>query len=57
MHAAACVFVVLMIKTGMSRSLQNYQKQGEAVIKNYYARNLDRQLFDEIFPEGPSSLA
>lgn len=57
LNVAACVFVVLIIKTGMSRSLLDYQEQGEAVIKNYYARNLDSQLFDEIFPETPSPSA
>ncbi|MHC4385692.1 MAG: hypothetical protein ACYTEU_05095 [Planctomycetota bacterium] len=55
--AAACVFIVLMIKTGVSHSLLDYQEQGEAVIKNYYARNLDDQLFDEIFSEDSSSPA
>jgi len=50
LNAAACVFVVLMIKTGVSNSLLDYKEQGEAVIHNYYARNLDNQMFDEIFP-------
>lgn len=54
LSAAACVFVVFMIKTGISRSLLNYKEQGEAVIKNYYARNLDDQLFKEIFPDDTS---
>ena len=56
MNAAACVFVVLMIKTGVSNSLLDYKQQGEAVIENYYARNLDSQMFDEIFPaDSPST--
>ncbi len=54
-NAAACVFVVLMIKTGVSNSLLDYKEQGEAVIHNYYARNLDSQMFDEIFPIDSSS--
>ena len=55
LNAAACVFVVLMIKTGVSNSLLDYKEQGEAVIHNYYARNLDSQMFDEIFPIDSSS--
>lgn len=50
LNVAACLFVVVMIKTGISHSLSDYQKQGEAVIHNYYARNLDSQMFDEMFP-------
>jgi hypothetical protein len=53
LNVAACVFVVLMIKTGISHSLLDYKEQGEAVIENYYARHLDSQLFDDIFPKDP----
>jgi hypothetical protein len=55
LNAAACVFVVLMIKTGVSNSLLDYKEQAEVVIHNYYARNLDSQMFDEIFPIDSSS--
>jgi hypothetical protein len=54
MNTAACLFVVLMIKTGISSSLIDYREQGETVIHNYYARNLDSQIFDEIFPKDSS---
>lgn len=54
LNVAACVFVLVMIKTGMSGSLQSYKDQGEAVIHNYYARNLDSQTFDAIFPNNSS---
>ncbi len=47
--AWACVFVVLMIKTGVSRSLLDYREQGQAVIQGYYARNLDGPMYDELF--------
>jgi len=56
LNVAACLFVVIMIKTGVSHSLLDYKEQGEAVIHNYYARNLDSQMFDEIFPEDPPSI-
>lgn len=54
LNVAACVFVVIMIKTGVSNSLLDYKEQGENVIHNYYARNLDRQMFDEIFSSDSS---
>lgn len=56
LNIAACVFVVVMIKTGVSNSLLNYKRQGEDVIHNYYARNLDSQTFDELFPEDSSPI-
>ncbi len=55
LNVAACLFIVVMIKSGVSHSLLDYKQRGEAVIHNYYARNLDDQLFSEIFPEDPSS--
>ena len=51
MNTAACIFIVFMIKTGISQSLLDYKEQGETAIKNYYTRNLDSQLFDELFTE------
>jgi len=55
LNVAACVFVVIMIKTGVSNSLLDYKKQGENVIHNYYARNLDSELFDALFTEDSSA--
>lgn len=54
LNFAACVFVLVMIKTGVSNSLLDYKRQGEDVILNYYARNLDSQMLDEIFPSDSS---
>ncbi|MHC4835445.1 MAG: hypothetical protein ACYSOF_00905 [Planctomycetota bacterium] len=54
LNVAACVFIVIMIKTGVSNSLLDYKEQGEAVIHSYYASNLDNEMFNEIFPDGPS---
>ena len=45
------LFVLVMIKTGTSNSLLGYKEQGEAVMHNYYARNLDSQLLGELYPE------
>lgn len=57
MNIAACIFIVLMIKTGMTSSLLNYKAQGEAVIENYYAGNLDSQMFNELFPTDSSGIS
>jgi len=54
LNVAACLFIALMIKTGLSHSLLDCKEQGQAVIENYYARNLDGQMVEEIFPKDPS---
>jgi hypothetical protein len=51
LNMAACLFVLVMIRCGIFSSLSNYKDQGEAILHNYYAQNLDKQLFDEIFPD------
>lgn len=51
LNIAACVFVVLMIRMGVTSSLRNIQSKGKTAIHNYYARNLDSQLMNEIFPD------
>ena len=56
LNVAACLFIVIMIKTGVSHSLLNYKEQGEAVIHNYYALNLDSQMLEEIFPTNPPTI-
>lgn len=50
MNTAACVFIIFMIKTGVSSSLLDFRDQGQRAIRNYYSRNLDEQTFNEIFP-------
>lgn len=55
LNTAACLFVMFMLKTGISRSLLDYKEQGETAIRNYYARNLDSQLFEELFAQDSSS--
>lgn len=49
LNTAACLFIIVMIKTGISGSLTDYRKKGQTAIENYYARNLDRQTMDELF--------
>jgi len=51
LNAAACLFVLVMIRCGIFSSLSTYKDQGEAVLHKYYAQNLDQQLMDQIFPD------
>jgi hypothetical protein len=49
LNMAACLFVLVMIRCGIFSSLSSYKEQGETVLHNYYAQNLDQQLMDDIF--------
>jgi hypothetical protein len=51
LNVAACLFVLLMIRSGVFSSLTDYKQQGETALHNYYARNLDQKLMNEIFPD------
>lgn len=51
LNIAACLFVVLMIRMGVTASMLDVQTKGRKVMHNYYARNLDTQLADELFPD------
>jgi hypothetical protein len=55
LNTAACLFVICLIKTGMTSSFLDYQNQGQTAIENYYARNLDSQTFDELFGSDSSA--
>ncbi len=48
---AACLVIVAMIRMGINSSLADVNDKGQKVVHNYYARNLDDQLFNEIFPD------
>lgn len=54
---AACLFVVLLIRTGVTHKLFEIKEQGTAVIENYYARHLDAQIFEDIFGQPPDHKA
>lgn len=51
LNIAACLFVVVMIRMGVTSSLTNVKHKGQTALHNYYARNLDSQLYNELFPE------
>ena len=54
MNIAACLFVVLMVRMGVTDSLTDVQTKGKTALHSYYARNLDAQTVDEIFPDDTS---
>jgi hypothetical protein len=51
LNLAACLFVVIMIRMGVMSSMRDVQTRGKAVLHTYYARSLDSQLVNEIFPD------
>ena len=53
-HVAACLFVVLMVRMGVTSSLADVQTRGKTALHNYYARNLDAQMVNEIMPDDSS---
>ncbi len=54
MNVAACLFVVLMVRMGVTSSLTDVRTKGETALHNYYARNLDAQTMEELFPDDTS---
>ena len=52
-NVAACLFVVLMIRVGLTNKMFQIKEQGTKVMENYYARNLDPQLFEDVFGQSP----
>lgn len=56
---AACIVILLLMKIGVFSSMDQFHTQGQKVIKQYYARQVGKDLADEIFPNDlkPSSSA
>jgi len=49
---AACVLILLLMKIGVFSSMDNFQNQGQKVIRQYYSRQIGEDLANEIFREG-----
>ncbi len=47
--AAACLVICLFLKVGLFSSLQDSQKTGRTVLRNYYARSVGDEIANEIF--------
>lgn len=50
-NIAACLFVITMIRFGVTSSLKEVQSKGKTALHNYYARNLDSGTVSELFPD------
>ena len=51
LNVAACLFVIAMIRMGVTSSFVDVQSKGKTALHNYYARNLDSQTANELFPD------
>jgi len=49
-HWAACVTILLLMKTGVFSSMDTFQTEGQEVMKQYYARQVGQDLAEEVFP-------
>lgn len=58
-NLAACFFILLLMKIGVFSSMDNFQNQGQKVIRQYYSRQIGEDLANEVFTEDtkPSSSA
>lgn len=48
-NAAACIAILLLMKSGIFSSMDKFQAEGQKVVKQYYASHLGEELTDEIF--------
>jgi hypothetical protein len=48
-NVAACIAILLLMKIGIFSSMDEFQNQGQKVIKHYYASQVGEDLADEVF--------
>jgi hypothetical protein len=48
-NAAACLAILILAKIGVFESMQRFDKEGQKVVRQYYATHLDKETTDEIF--------
>lgn len=59
-NMAACLFIVLMIRSGLTDNMFEIKEQGTNVMESYYARHLDNgfgDLYEDIFGQAPDHTA
>jgi hypothetical protein len=49
-NLAACIAILLLMKISVCSSMDKFHNEAQKVIKQYYARQVDQDLADEIFP-------
>ena len=53
--AAACLAVLVLLKTGIFTRMRTIEHDGRCIMRNYYAQNLDAPLVEELFGDPPHS--
>ncbi len=48
-NVAACLVVIILMKTGIFSSMNKFKKQGNTAMKHYYAKHLDEETVNDIF--------
>lgn len=56
-NLAACIVILLLMKTGVFSSMGQFHNQGEKVMKQYYARQAGEDLAEEVFPDNTKPLS
>jgi len=51
LNVAACMAILFLMKLGAFSSLNTLQRQGQNVMKKYYANRIGEDLADEVFPK------
>ncbi len=57
-NLAACIAILFLMKIGVFSSMNEFQTQGQKVIRQYYVSQVGEDLADEVFAKGterPSS--
>ena len=49
LSTAACLAFILLLKIGLFYSVEDFKNKGDNVVRNYCAKHLDQETFDEIF--------
>ncbi|MHC4462373.1 MAG: hypothetical protein ACYS6W_12900 [Planctomycetota bacterium] len=48
-NAVACLAILFLMKIGVFSSMNKFQRQGQKVVKQYYAGHVGQEMADEIF--------
>lgn len=54
-NLAACIVILLLMKIGVFSSMDQFQNQGQRVMKQYYAKQVGEDLANEVFPKDTKS--
>ena len=52
-NTAACLAVLVMLKTGIFSSMKDFKSDSQSIVQNYYAKHLDTDTMQELFRPPP----